>query len=131
MLLFFVYIILSRFSRDARRNLMRKTVGDEGCPLFYAAKIGNVHAVEYLVTNCDADMEQRNVFEVHEERTFHHSTPLWVASVTNHLPVVKLLVRLGANINAASDSGSTSVRSACFMTNVEVGKIAILNLRQK
>jgi ankyrin repeat protein len=101
---------------------MRKSIGDEGFPLFYAAKIGNVHAVEYLVTNCDADMEQRNVFEVHEERTFHLATPLWCAAVSNHLPVVKLLTRLGANINAVSDSGSTPVRSASFMTNIEVGK---------
>ena len=50
------------------------------------------------------------------------STSLWVAAVANHLPVVKLLVRLGANMNAQSDSGSTAVRSACFMTNVEVGE---------
>lgn len=118
--------LMFSFSRDVRRNLMSKSMNDEGCPLFYAAKIGNVHAVEYLVTNCDADMEQRNIFEVHEERTLHHATPLWVAAVTNQLPVVKLLVRLGANINAVSDSGSTPVRSACFMTNVEVGKIANL-----
>lgn len=113
---------------------------DLGCPLFYAAKLGNVQAVEYLVTNCNADLEQRNIFEVHEEKTFHYSTPLWVAgllyqkcksfilsiqrfpAVANHLPVVKLLVRLGANMNAISDSGSTAVRSACFMTNVEVGE---------
>ena len=74
------------------------------------------------VTNCNADLEQRNIFEVHEEKTFHYSTPLWVAAVANHLPVVKLLVRLGANMNAISDSGSTAVRSACFMTNVEVGE---------
>jgi ankyrin repeat protein len=93
-----------------------------GSPLFIAAKLGNTHAVEYLVTICDADMEQRNIFEVHEEKTFHYSTPLWVAAVANHLPVVKLLVRLGANMNAISDSGSTAVRSACFMTNVEVGE---------
>lgn len=113
---------MSSISRDTRRDLMKKIMGDDGCPLFYAAKLGNVHAVAYLVTNCDADMEEKNIFEVHEERTFHYATPLWVAAVTNHLPVVKLLTRLGANINAVSDSGSTPVRSACFMTNVEVGK---------
>lgn len=52
-------------------------------------------------------MEQKNLFEVEEEKTFHFSTPLWAASVANHLPIVRLLVRLGANINAISDSGST------------------------
>lgn len=99
-----------------------------GCPLFYAAKLGNVQAVEYLVTICNADLEQRNIFEVHEEKTFHFSTPLWVAAVANHLPVVKLLVRLGANMNAISDSGSTPVRSACFMTNFQVGKWVMASL---
>lgn len=109
------------YTRDARRDLVKKE-RDVGCPLFYAAKLGNVTAVQFLVTNCNADLEQRNIFEVSEEKTFHYSTPLWVASVANHLPVVKLLVRLGANMNAISDSGSTAVRSACFMTNVEVGE---------
>lgn len=55
-----------------------------------------------------------------EEKTFHLATPLWASSVANHLNVVKLLVRLGANINSISDSGSTAVRSACFMSNVAV-----------
>jgi ankyrin repeat protein len=81
---------------------------------------GNSLAVEYLVTICNADMEQKNLYEVLEEKTFHYATSLWAAAVANHLPVVKLLVRLGANINAVSDSGSTAVRSACFMTNIEV-----------
>jgi ankyrin repeat protein len=62
---------------------------------------------------------------VQEERTFHYATPLWAASVGNHLHVVKLLVRLGANINAVSDSGSTAVRSACFMTNYEIVKFLV------
>jgi ankyrin repeat protein len=110
---------------------------------------GNSMAVEYLVTTCNADMEQKNLYEVEEEKTFHYATSLWAAAVANHLHVVKLLVRLGANINSQvrlhypgatqkrtrvrrtvfkaitffskqSDSGSTAVRSACFMTNIEV-----------
>jgi ankyrin repeat protein len=114
-------LLFDSYTRDERRDLMKKE-RDGGCPLFFAAKLGNVAAVEYLVTTCNADLEQRNIFEVHEEKTLHYSTPLWVAAVANHLPVVKLLVRLGANINAISDSGSTAVRSACFMTNVGVGE---------
>jgi ankyrin repeat protein len=82
-------------------------------------------AAEYLVTTCNANLEQKNLFEVEEEKTFHFATPLWAAAVVNHLSVVKLLVRLGANINAVSDSGSTAVRSACFMSNIEVVKFLI------
>ena len=33
-------------------------------------------------------------------------TPLWAASVAGKLPVVKCLVRLGASINALSDTGN-------------------------
>lgn len=82
-------------------------------------------AAEYLVTICNANMEQRNLFEVEEEKTFHFATPIWAAAVRNHLNVVKLLVRLGANINSISDSGSTAVRSACFMSNIEVVQFLI------
>lgn len=39
--------ILSSYSRDARRDLMKKE-REGGCPLFYAAKLGNCEAVEYL-----------------------------------------------------------------------------------
>jgi ankyrin repeat protein len=98
---------------------------DGVCPLFQSALVGNVQACEWLVTNCNADLEQRNLFEVQSEKTFHYSTALWASAVSNHLPVVKLLVRLGANINSISDSGSTAVRSACFMTNIEVVKFLV------
>ena len=47
-------------------------------------------------------------------------TPLWCAAVANHLDIVKMLADYGADINATSDSQSTPVRSACFMTNLEV-----------
>jgi ankyrin repeat protein len=42
-------------------------------------------------------------------------TPLWCASVAGRFSVVKVLIRHGANVDAASDSGSTSTRSACYI----------------
>lgn len=116
--------IIESYHRDVRKMLMKKE-RDGQCPLFCAALNGNSMAVEYLVTTCNADMEQKNLYEVAEEKTFHYATSLWAAAVANHLHVVKLLVRLGANINAISDSGSTAVRSACFMTNFEVVQFLI------
>lgn len=50
----------------------------------------------------------------------HVVTPLWCAAVSGKIAVVKLLTRLGADVNAPSDTGSTPVRSACFMTHVDV-----------
>jgi hypothetical protein len=133
-------LALEKFSREERRELVNKNFRNEVCPLFCAALNGNSMAAEYLITSCNADIEKKNLFEVRkkflfnflmtqffyfdtqveEEKTFHYSTPLWAASVQGHLNVVKLLVRLGANINSISDSGSTAVRSACFMSNLEV-----------
>lgn len=116
---------IESFSREERRDIVSKSFRDGVCPLFCAALHGNSMAAEYLITTCDAEIEKKNIFEVQEERTFHFASPLWAAAVQGHLNVVKILVRLGANINSISDSGSTAVRSACFMSNVEVVQFLI------
>ena len=46
---------------------------------------------------------------------------MWCAAVSGKLDVIQCLVKNGANVNAESDSGSTPVRSACFMTHLEIG----------
>lgn len=54
-------------------------------------------------------------------RSVHYVTPMWCAAVSGKLDVIQCLVKNGANVNAESDSGSTPVRSACFMTHLEIG----------
>lgn len=110
---------LETFERKDRRELVKNL--REGCtPLFLAAKKGNVEICEYLVTFCDANIEQKGLFEVPEERTIHWVTPLWAAAVSNKLNIVKYLIRIGANINSVSDTGSSPIRSACYMSNIEI-----------
>jgi ankyrin repeat protein len=93
-----------------------------GCaPLFIACKRGHVDIVDYLIKICHADIEQTGVYEVPEDRSVHIVTPLWCAAVSGKLPILKYLVSQGAEINTVSDTGSTPVRSACYMTHV--GKI--------
>lgn len=93
----------------------------DGCaPLFISCKRGNVEISEYLITICDADVEQKGMFEVPVDRSVHCVTPLWCAAVSGKLPVVKCLIRLGSCINSLSDTGSTPVRSACYMTNMDI-----------
>ncbi|KAL1138298.1 hypothetical protein AAG570_009986 [Ranatra chinensis] len=93
----------------------------DGCaPLFVACKRGHVEIVEYLVTTCGADVEQRGLYEVPDDRSVHNVTPLWCAAVSGKLAVITCLVKLGADVNAVSDTGSTPVRSACFMTHLEI-----------
>jgi ankyrin repeat protein len=72
----------------------------EGCaPLFIACKKGNVEIVEYLITICNADVEQRGKYEVPDDRSVHNVTPLWCAAVAGKLPVVKCLVQYGADVD--------------------------------
>lgn len=110
--------------RDVRKDIVKIT--RDGCaPLFVACRRGNVEITEFLITVCHADTEQRGVFENPEDQSVHQCSPLWCAAVSGKLSVVKCLIRLGANINAVSDTGSTPVRSACFMTNMEVVKYLV------
>lgn len=97
--------------------------------MFVVCKRGNLEIAEFLISECQADIEQRGLFENPEDSTVHHVTPLWCAAVLSKLPIVRFLVHAGADINAVSDSGSTSVRSSCFMTNM-VRKTKFIQLNE-
>ena len=105
---------LEGFTREDRRAIAEETF--EGCaPLFLACKNGSAEIVDYLLSTCDAPLEQRGLYEVLEEGISHHVTPLWCAAVSGRLAAVKILLRHGADVNAMSDSGSTPIRSACYI----------------
>ncbi len=57
----------------------------------------------------------------------HTVTPLWCAAVAGKVKVVEVLVRHGADVNSVSDTGSTPVRSACFMTHLDIVKLLVAN----
>lgn len=117
---------LERVERCDRKGLVSRI--REGCsPLFIACKKGNVEIVEYLMGLCDADLEQRGLYEVQDDRSVHNVTPLWCASVAGKYRVVDVLVRYGADVNSMSDTGSTPVRSACFMTHLDIVKLLVTN----
>ncbi|KAI1287985.1 Protein fem-1 -like protein C [Halotydeus destructor] len=117
---------MDRFCKDERKEIVSRV--KEGCaPLFVSCKKGNVEIVEYLVDECAADVEQKGVYEVPDDRSIHYVTPLWCASVAGKLPVVRSLVRKGANVNSVSDTGSTPVRSACFMTHLDIVTFLVEN----
>ena len=79
------YSLRSRLNRlsnetSVRRNLVSRVHKDNGCsPLFIACKKGNVEIVEYLVSQCDADVEQKGLYEVTDDHSVHHVSPLWCA----------------------------------------------------
>ncbi|CAG0889144.1 unnamed protein product [Darwinula stevensoni] len=111
---------LETYSKEVRRAMV-SVVGSDGCaPLFIACRRGNLMIVDYLIDTCNADLEQKGSYKVPDDQSVHEVTPLWCAAVTGNLNVVKRLIKAGADINAVSDSGSTPVRSACFMTHHDV-----------
>ncbi|XP_070167177.1 protein fem-1 homolog A-like isoform X2 [Polyergus mexicanus] len=110
---------LEKYKREERKIIVSHM--KDGCaPLFIACKRGHVEIVEYLLRKCDADIEQRGKYEVPDDGSVHCVTPLWCAAVSGNLEVIKCLISHGADVNAVSDSGSTPVRSACFMTHMDI-----------
>lgn len=117
---------LEKLSMDERREIVGRTF--DGCsPLFISCKRGNVEIVEYLIEHCQANIEQKGVYEVPDDRSIHNVTPVWCAAVAGKLEVVKCLVKHGADVNSVSDTGSTPVRSACFMTHLDIVKFLVEN----
>lgn len=115
---------LERVERTDRRSVVSRV--RDGCsPLFIACKKGNVEIVEYLISACQADVEQRGQYEVLDDRSVHTVTPLWCAAVAGKYRVVDVLVRYGADVNSMSDTGSTPVRSACFMTHLDIVRLLV------
>ena len=103
------------FAKDDRKDVVGQTTNDGCAPLFLACRNGSADVVEYLITTCGADIEQRGQFDVIDEGVSHSVTPLWCAAVSGRLAVVKVLIRNGANVDAVSDSGSTPIRSTCYI----------------
>ncbi|XP_018573079.1 protein fem-1 homolog C [Anoplophora glabripennis] len=115
---------LEKYPVETRRDIVNRI--KVGCtPLFIACKKGQTEIVDYLISVCRADIEQKGLYEVQEDRSTHVVTPLWCAAVSGKLSVVEILLKHGADINAVSDTGSTPVRSACFMTHFEIVKYLV------
>ena len=105
---------IEEIGKDARKDVVGQT--EEGCaPLFLACKNGSADVVEYLLSTCDADIEQRGVFEVAEEEVKHSVTPLWCAAVAGRLSVVK--VQLSTIIRFFSSLCNESVNEH-FLSNL-------------
>lgn len=58
---------LEKFPLEVRKEIVNKV--KVGCaPLFIACKRGHVEIAEYLITVCNADIEQRGLYEVPDDR---------------------------------------------------------------
>lgn len=58
---------IEKFSPEIRKEIVNKV--KVGCaPLFIACKRGHIEIAEYLITVCNADIEQRGLYEVPDDR---------------------------------------------------------------
>uniref|UniRef100_A0A2P2HXM9 Protein fem-1 homolog C-like n=1 Tax=Hirondellea gigas TaxID=1518452 RepID=A0A2P2HXM9_9CRUS len=123
-LTFFLRNKIEKCPKSDRQEIVNKT--SSGCtPLFLACMRGLSEVVEYLCSQCEANLELKGFYEVPDDRSVHYVTPLWCAAVAGKKEVVQVLIDHGANINSVSDTGSTSVRSACFMTHIDIVKYLV------
>ena len=53
------------------------------------------------------------------------ASALWCASGAGHLPIVKFLVKSGADVNHTTKSNSTPLRAACFDGRADIVKYLI------
>ena len=105
--------LLSGVDKQDRKLIVAKR---DNCdpPLFVAAKRGTVDMVEFLVKECGAGLEERGMY-TSSVGIVELVTPLWCVVVLIKFEMVKRLIYLGADINAVSGFGKTSVLGACMM----------------
>ncbi|KAK3095431.1 hypothetical protein FSP39_014592 [Pinctada imbricata] len=115
---------LRKFNKEQRRRIVSQKINGNA-PLFTSCLKGRVHFVNYLLDDCLADIEQKGIYEVELDHSRHMVTPLWCAAVADKFEVVHTLVIHGADINSPSDTQSTPVRSACYMTNISIVKYLV------
>lgn len=59
--------------------------------------------------------------------TIEGAPPLWCAAAAGHMPLVRLLVRAGANVNSTTRTHSTPLRAACFDGHYDIVKFLVEN----
>lgn len=62
---------------------------------------------------------------VFDGETIEGAPPLWCAAAAGHFPVVRFLVKRGANINSTTKTYSTPLRAACFDGHFDIVKFLI------
>ncbi|KAM3960417.1 LOW QUALITY PROTEIN: protein fem-1 homolog CG6966-like [Aphomia sociella] len=112
-------------SADELNMLVGAKVGGT-TPLVIACRNGHYDVAEYLIERCKADIEQPGSVTFDGE-TIEGAPPLWCAAAAGHLPLVKLLVRAGANVNSTTRTHSTPLRAACFDGHYDIVKFLVEN----
>ncbi|XP_022670280.1 protein fem-1 homolog B-like isoform X3 [Varroa destructor] len=109
------------------RELLNRRYQDETqlcAPLLVAAKEGHVEICDLLIYEYHVDMETEGTI-VFDGYKIDGATPLWCAAGGNHMTIVMMLIKCGADVNHATGSRSTPLRAACFDGKVEMVKLLL------
>jgi len=113
-----VIATLCMLSETERQRVVSYKINDNTA-LCAAVLLKRTYLVEYLITKCGADVNERGIYrEVEPNKVNIIVPPLWCAAVTGQIDIVTILISHGADINGWSDTESTPVRSACFKNDL-------------
>ncbi|KPI97118.1 Protein fem-1-like CG6966 [Papilio xuthus] len=121
---FWVYLHSWRSASELNMLVGAKVGG--ATPLVIACRNGHYDVAEYLIERCKADIEQPGSVTFDGE-TIEGAPPLWCAAAAGHMPLVRLLVRAGANVNSTTRTHSTPLRAACFDGHYDIVKFLVEN----
>lgn len=78
------FICITGLQKDTKKTIVGHTF-DGNAPLFLAAQQGQVHFVNYLLEECYANIEQKGVYEVAEDRSKHQVGETLILLLSSHL----------------------------------------------
>jgi len=109
-----VIATLCKLTEKQRQRVVSYTLNDNTA-LCAAVLLKRTDLVEYLITKCGADVNERGIYrEVEPNKVNIIVPPLWCAAVTGQIDIAIKLIAHGADINGWSDTQSTTVRVACY-----------------
>ncbi|CAC5382379.1 unnamed protein product [Mytilus coruscus] len=116
---------LCLLSPDVRKQIVSLKV-NQNTALCAAVTTGQKDVVEYLIKNCEADVNQKGIF-TDEKDNQYKVPPIWCAAESGRVDIASVLLFYGADVNDCSDTESTPVRCACFMNHQPMVEFLVEN----
>lgn len=80
-----------------------------------------------LLIQHGADVNRSPKGQVARDLHIENQTPLLIACMRNHEPIIRHLIQSGANVNVTSERGSSPFLAICQHNNVELARLLIQN----
>uniref|UniRef100_A0A1B6C2I3 Protein fem-1 homolog B n=1 Tax=Clastoptera arizonana TaxID=38151 RepID=A0A1B6C2I3_9HEMI len=121
-----VTLLQDKTTEEIKKLLSQEVIEQDGqrcTPLIIAARLGHDKVVKILTSRFlpYIDIEQEGSVIV-ESYVINGASALWCAAGSGYLPVVKTLVKAGADVNHATLTNSTPLRAACFDGRLDIVK---------